>query len=488
MIAKYNKLIAVACLMVSGCFPALADHSLPPKLQTQIKDHLQQYMDSYGLVGYSLAILRNGELVYTNAEGLASVELQTPVTTDHLFPMFSVAKIFVLLSFTKLVEQGKVELDAPLDRYLANLPDTWSKVSVRQALSHQSGFPEYYLKDYELPDTPEKALAMVYQKPFLFETGSRSRYTQTNFLLIRSIAEKVSGRKMLDLIKADSVDKLKLKHTYFAGQYGVIPGRVASYLPGPDGGLVGNGGFDWPEYFLTSSAGVNSNTADLVTLWQAVLAGKIVSLDLLYKTWLPLTYTDGNTARFSNGWEYNEFGGFTAVGHGGGNKVGVRHYFHRDRPDDNVTVIYLGNGSKKAFYPGFPSSGIANMLLPGAQSPLDGLWEHMRLHVFGDDWKSVRAYYRDFRAGHKQIATEATLNNLGYNVLFELGAKAALPLFELNVQEHPGSANPYDSLGEAHLLLKNKQQALANYKRAYALDPNNENAKKIIDRLEAEAK
>ncbi len=118
-------------------------------------------------------------------------------------------------------------------------------------------------------------------------------------------------------------------------------------------------------------------------------------------------------------------------------------------------------------------------------SALQSLSEKMYQEIANANWKGALADYQAFRSDEatRAVSTESTLNRLGYEVMFDLGAAEAMPIFQLNVVQYPSSANTYDSLGEAYLMLQDRDRARANYAKTYELQPN-ERVRKILDDLE----
>lgn len=480
MIKSIASMLLTGTLLLAGMnHSVLAQDSLPQETQDRIKDYLEHTEARYGIVGQSVAIVKNGALVYSDARGLASLELNVDATDKTVYPVFSVAKVFVHVTIMQLVESEKIELDAPISRYLADLPESWKQITVRQAMSHVSGLPEYYRWPQPTPKTQEGAFQSVADKPLEFKAGSATRYNQTNYLLLKMIIEEVTGRDFLSVVTTRMIDKLKLANTRYGGEYAVVPGRATSYRLTP-AGLRRNGPLDQPDYMF-ASLGLNTNVLDLALWFSALLNGQFISGETMESMWKPVNLDDGSVAGYANGWEYSRDAGVTVVGHGGGNQLDVRHYF-RDSGDENVTVIYLTNGGEKDYRPSSISAGFANIIMPSA---LQSLSEKMYQEIANANWKGALADYQAFRSDEatRAVSTESTLNRLGYEVMFDLGAAEAVPIFQLNVVQYPSSANTYDSLGEAYLMLQDRDRARANYAKTYELQPN-ERVRKILDDLE----
>ena len=364
MFKRIAILLLTGTLLITGLNQSvLAQNSLLKETQDRINHHLEVAEARYGIVGQSVAILKNGALVYLNAQGLSSLELNVNATDKTVYQVFSVAKLFVHVTIMQLVESNKIELDAPIGRYLTDLPETWKQITVRQVMSHISGLPEYYRWPNPTPKTSLDALQSVADKALEFKTGSATRYNQTNYLLLKMIIEEVTGLDFLSVVTTRMIDKIKLENTRYGGEYAVIPGRATTYRSTPTG-LRRNGPIDQPDYMFASS-GLNSTAFDLALWFGALLKGKFISPETMESMWQPLNLDDGTVAGFANGWEYSRYDGITAVGHGGGNRADVRHYF-RESDNENVTIIYLTNGAEKDFWPGNVSASLADIIFSGA--------------------------------------------------------------------------------------------------------------------------
>ena len=355
----------IASLLVGFAHSISAQVPLTDETRDRIELHLKVVEAEYGIVGQSLAILKNGTLVYTGARGLSSIELNVKATDKTVYQVFSLAKLFVHVTLMQLVESDTIELDAPISRYLHELPESWGNVTVRQAMSHTSGLPEYYKWPNPTPKTQQEAIRSVADKVLEFKTGSTTRYNQTNYLLLKMMIESVTDGEFLSIVTTRMIDELKLGSTLYGGEYAVVPGRATTYRSTPSG-LKRNVHIDQPDYMFASS-GLNTNVVDLATWFAALLNHRFISQETMESMWTPLLLDNGTVANFANGWEFTQYDGVTVVGHGGGNRADVRHYFGNGT-DENVTVIYFTNGSERNFWPGNVSAAIAKLVMTSVGS------------------------------------------------------------------------------------------------------------------------
>jgi D-alanyl-D-alanine carboxypeptidase len=326
-------------------------------LSDEIGRFLADQRQAHNLVGYSAVVLRDGERLHASTAGDANIEHRVAVEPDTVFQVFSVAKLFANVTVMQLVEAGEVELDAPISQYLSGLPEAWRSIPIRALMAHSSGLPEYYRWPEPTPPTAEAAIDAVRDSPFVFETGSATRYNQTNYLLLKALIEAVADEDFVSVMQSRMIAPAQLEHTVYAGEFAVVPGRATMYRAGPDG-VLRNIFIDQPDY-MAASTGLNSTAPDLARWFQALLAGGLVSEATLDQMWSPVELRDGRTANFAQGWEYAVVDGMTVFGHGGGNRADVRHFIQDGR---SVTVVLLTNGGEADVWPGSISYGVARIV------------------------------------------------------------------------------------------------------------------------------
>lgn len=176
-----NYILAILVLVFANLSNAQA-----AQVQSDIDKQLLKNAERYGVVGQSVLILKNHKPVYRGVQGFANQELNVEVNKDHLFPSYSVAKLFTSVLIMQLVEQGKVELQASVRAYLPHLPAKWHKVTLEHLLSHTSGVPRYFdtvIATHSFLSDKNAVYSSLIEVPEHFEIGSQNRYNNTNFLL-----------------------------------------------------------------------------------------------------------------------------------------------------------------------------------------------------------------------------------------------------------------------------------------------------------------
>lgn len=291
--------------------------------------------------GAAILLARDGKALYRAGFGLASLELKTPVRPDMVFRIGSVTKQFTAAAILTLVEDGKVELTAPISRYLTDTPPSWGEVTVEMLLNHTSGIPSYtndptFGQQFRTDFTPEKLLkTFVLDKPLEFKPGHDHRYNNTGYFLLGQLIHKVSGQPWERYLKARFFDPLGMKHTRLGTETELIPGLVQGYTAGPR-----------PAAYLSmtqpGAAGALVSTVDDLATWTFALhAGKVVKPESLVRMTTPTRTADGKTHPYGYGLAFRSSQGRRLVGHGGGIN-GFVSYLEAD-PEKHTVAVILNN-------------------------------------------------------------------------------------------------------------------------------------------------
>jgi D-alanyl-D-alanine carboxypeptidase len=228
----------------SGIAFSQAQGSLPQDLLSRIDRAAQDVLTESGVPSASVAVVKDGAIVYLRAYGDARLEPKTPAKSDMRYSIGSISKQFTAASVLLLQEDGKLALDDPVGKYIPNLTRA-NEVTIRQLLSHTSGYQDYWPQDYVppfmmQPIISEKILDMWARKPLDFDPGTRWQYSNTNYVIAGVIIEKVSGMPLLQFLQTRvftplgmksvaNIDQEKLGDTDATGylRYALGPPRLA---------------------------------------------------------------------------------------------------------------------------------------------------------------------------------------------------------------------------------------------------------------------
>ena len=309
----------IAALLFLG-FTAAPAHAQP----TAVDAALTRAVVDDDLAG-ALAVVRDGPHISQSAAGYSDVETAAGFAPNTHVRAASITKTFVAAAVLQLVGEGKVVLDASVETYLPGRLRGQgidaNAITVRQLLRHQSGLPEYFDNDTPPPVEPttgEQLLDMALTRPAQFAPGTAMKYTNTNYIVLGLMIERVTGRPAVDEITRRIITPLHLLDTYFPA-----PGDTGLRTPSAHGYELVDGRRTDVTVFNASAAGTAggliSTNEDMSAFITALLDGRIVTrplLDQMMET-VPMPDADGLLSYGLGLGKVSLPCGATAWGHGG---------------------------------------------------------------------------------------------------------------------------------------------------------------------------
>lgn len=456
-----------------------------------VDEIIHREMQERKIPGLQLAVVQKGKIILSKSYGIANLQYNIPVSNTTIFPINSNTKVFTGVAVMQLVEQNKIKLTDPINKYLNDLPADWQKITIDQLLTHISGLPEI-LKLLD-PMTgnigPLKTEAAIWEKlktlPLEFKTGEQFSYNQTNYYLLGKIIEKLTNEPFAADFETNQFRTAHLNNTVFGDSRDIIPNYAPSYrynrfLDGRKGeAKLTNTYTEFPD-FTRTGAGLNSTSEDVANWLIALQGGRLFqkssTLDMM---WSPSTFNNGTPTNWARGWGITKFRkSHKAVGMSGGNRSVIMVY-----PEDNLAIIVLTNLAGSA--PEDFIEEIAGCYNPDIvkADPLTYLRKNLREKGFD---KAIEFVKKEQQINPEFKPTEDELNNWAYRMMSNNQQKEALEIFKLNVYLFPKSWNAYDSYGEILLKMGDRNKAIEMYKKSIDLNPNNENGKKILTEITAQ--
>jgi len=208
-----NRLIKAFALILLASSIAAAE--LPADLRAKVDDLAQHTLANTGVPSASIAIVQDGEITYLRAYGNARLNPGTPATPSMRYSVGSISKQFTAAAILLLAEDGKLSLDDPVSRFVPDLT-RGNEVTIRELLSHTSGYQDYWPQDYVMPSmlkpvTADKILDTWARKPLDFDPGTQWQYSNTNFVIAGLIIEKASGKPLLQFLSQRIFTPLGMK-------------------------------------------------------------------------------------------------------------------------------------------------------------------------------------------------------------------------------------------------------------------------------------
>jgi serine beta-lactamase-like protein LACTB len=292
--------------------------TIPPATATHIDEIVAQAAREQQTPAVSVAIALNGQIQYQKAFGKADLENDVAATSETLFRTGSIAKPITAVAVMRLVEEGKLDLDAPIQKYCSAFPQKAWTVTTREVLGHISGIRHY--QEGEMDNTHHYAkltdgFAIFANDPLLFEPGTNYQYSTYGYSVIGCALEGVTGRSYPEVMQPEVFGPAHMTHTLVDDVFEIVPHRARGYSK--RNGQISNAGLMDSSYKIPGG-GYVCTPGDLVILADALLAGTLVKPETLKLMWTSQKLRDGKDTGYGMGWGVGQFEGENTVGHSGG--------------------------------------------------------------------------------------------------------------------------------------------------------------------------
>jgi D-alanyl-D-alanine carboxypeptidase len=274
------------CLVAAPSAWAVAPVEPPKSFDVEAIDaYIASYVKEKGLVGLSVAIMRDGKTVLAKGYGQRSRADSLPVTAETSFAIGSVTKQFVCACVLLLAEEGKLSVNDPVSQFFPSLTRA-GDITLLDLMNHTAGYPDYYPLDFLdrrmlQPITLEGMLKQYARGALDFEPKSRYSYSNTGYIILGGVVEKVTGEKFGDFLQKRILTPLKMEHSKFGGppsQANAATGYNAFALGSPEPALPEAAG--WIE----AAGGLWASASDLLRWDLALVSGQVLkpqSYDLM---------------------------------------------------------------------------------------------------------------------------------------------------------------------------------------------------------------
>jgi CubicO group peptidase (beta-lactamase class C family) len=314
---------------------------------TRVVDHVFDAWRNTDSPGCAVGVSRNGRVVYERGYGMANLETGTPITPASIFHVASVSKQFTAMAIMLLVSDGKLSVDDNIRKYIPEIRDYGTPITIRHLLTHTSGlrdqwellslargrFEENRITEADVMDIVPRQTALN------FTPGAEYIYSNTGFTLLGVIVKRVSGKSLRDFSDERIFKPLGMTSTHFHDDYTMlVPGRTSAYAPRPGGWRV-----SIPNYDTYGATSLFTTVGDLLK-WEANLDSPVVGdRALIARMEAPTLLTSGDTSNYGFGLAVDRFRGARVVGHGGadaGYRTDVERY-----PEHGLATVVLCNAA-----------------------------------------------------------------------------------------------------------------------------------------------
>lgn len=330
-----------AAVPVHGQLGTPVGAPLADRLERAVES-LRTHQDTSGVAGISAAMAVDGRLVWTGGFGYADVENRVPMSAATVSRIGSISKPVAGAAAMVVVARGRLDLDAPVSRYLPQYPRAQGeRFTTRQVMSHTAGVRHYRRDEFASRvryDDVVAPMAVFWADSLLFEPGTDYSYSTYGWTVVSAVTAAAAGRPWVDVLRDDVVRPLGLLSMQPEWRDSIIPHRASYYIRTDDGWV------NAPEVDNSNKwagGGLVSNAADLVGFALGLMEGRVLSDAARAESWRRQT-PEGESS-YGLGWNVAEIEGHRVVSHSGGSMGATAMLIVL--PDDGIVVSVLGNTS-----------------------------------------------------------------------------------------------------------------------------------------------
>jgi len=312
-----------------------------------IEATVDEYVSAYLRIGNfsgSILVAREGKILLNKGYGMADLEHDVPNTPQTIFRLGSVTKQFTSMAIMQLQEKGRLNVDDPITKYLPTYPSD-ERITIHHLLTHTSGIPNFtsfpdYEKTMMFPSPLEKTIERFKDKPLEFTPGEKFKYSNSGYILLGYIIEKVCGTSYEEFLKENIFQPLNMMSSGYDHHHTLLKHRASGYSTG-GGGLTNVAYIDMS---IPHAAGALYSTVEDLYLWdRALYTEKLVKKSSLDRMFTPFVEAESGAIKghYAYGWNVLSLFDRKVIGHGGGIngfRTNIARYV-----DDDVCIIVLGN-------------------------------------------------------------------------------------------------------------------------------------------------
>ncbi len=473
----FSTFLLVLCVGAAIAFAA----EQPSDSTMQRIQNFAQELVKQDLFSGNILIAEQENIIYQRSFGYADWEKKTPLSADTKFNIGSLTKDFTQVVILQLVQEGKLALTDPVGKHLSDFPDDIAKkVTIEHLLTMRSGMGDYLMYPDFKPErdtTVSQILQIIRTKPLFFKPGSEQRYSNSGYVVLGAIIEKITRSIYADNIVNRIFKPLGMNNsTFFSAGMGAQNTAM--------GTMFSLNGDKYNErqisrtFHPSPAGGVYSTVGDLLLFSRSLLNDE----RLLQPSSKMLFYGRYSATPPTANWNElrSKVRRAAAGGLPGWNSIVI------ELGNLNYTIIVCANVNDEfqaAEEVGTRISGILqNKPVPQMPLPVPmAMYKYIKeqgIQKFVADYKTV------LRENDFEVPGPGFFNRFGYALLQkEKKSEWALEIFKLNTTLFPKNSNLFDSLGEGYMALGDTKNAIAQLEKAVQLDSRNENAKRKLEEL-----
>jgi serine beta-lactamase-like protein LACTB len=341
----------VVCLLalLLACASAVSSqqNSLSTEKRAEIEKAVSSFMSANSVPGIGVAVVLEGEPAWSAGFGMSDLEDSAPATSSTLFRLGSISKPITAVAVLQLWERGKLDLDAPVQKYCPAFPQKEWPITPRELLGHLGGIRHYNPDGKgDIPEdsarhfsSMEESLQIFAADPLAAKPGTKFNYSTYGYTLLGCVLEGAASQKYVDYVRENIFKPAGMAQTQADDFFSIIPHRTRWYHKDKSG-IVHNAGVLDSSYKIPGG-GLISSADDMARFEAAILADKLLQRATRDLMWTSLKTTDGKSTAYGLGWGLDEKLGVHVVGHTGGQQGTDTAMFLV--PDQRAGVVVLAN-------------------------------------------------------------------------------------------------------------------------------------------------
>ncbi|HEX2684342.1 MAG TPA: serine hydrolase domain-containing protein, partial [Ferruginibacter sp.] len=293
--------------------------------------------------GVTALVSSHGKIIYKKAFGMANIELNVPMQTGNVFRIGSITKQFTAVAILQLMEQGKLNLQDQITRFIPDYPMQGATITIENLLTHTSGIRDFTsIKDTtqrsKIDFTPAQMISYFQNQPMRFAPSSKYEYSNSNYFLLGYIIEKITGKTYQQYLEDNFFHPLGMSNSFYASDSKIIKDRAAGYTK-TETEIVNADAISMTHPY---AAGAILSTAEDLFKWQrAVQSYKLVKKETLEKAFTRYKLSNGKQSNYGYGWRMGFIQESPSLWHGGliNGFISMAMYL----PKEDVYVVVLSN-------------------------------------------------------------------------------------------------------------------------------------------------
>lgn len=341
--ARVRVVFALCLLILFSAARAAAQQQLPAEKVKQIEALVNAEMARQKIPGMSVAVVTGKQFRWAAGFGAQDLENNVPAKAATVYRLGSISKPITAVAVMQLNERGKIDLDAPVQKYCPAFPEKQWPITTRLVLGHLAGI-RHYKSDEEFNSTRFYAsivegLAMFKDDPLLFEPGTKYSYTTHGYSVLGCVVEGASGQKFADFVRENIFKPAGMERIRVDSVADIILNRAQGYRITDKGELTNSPLAD--TSYKVPGGGFVSTVEDLARFAIAMQTDKLLKRETAELMYTAQKTKDGKATNYGLGWGVSVRNGQRNIGHSGGQQR-VSTLLHM-RPDQGLAVVLMSN-------------------------------------------------------------------------------------------------------------------------------------------------